>query len=163
MVNINDAKTYLLANLGSCTLYSEIKDWHLTYMAQVYLWCFRDVWDVCNLNLKLVYYQSWKFSISFLFLIASLANDYDGWLLFWIYYPPRSSGFQITKMRLWSWVPSATQSVGGMGEVGGGRLAMPGTSGGTPAERRQEILETTLQAVKRCQVSITVMQTQNTF
>ena len=41
---------------------------------------------------------------------------------------------------------------------------MPGTSnGGTPAERRQEILETTLQAVKRCQVSITVMQTQNTF
>ena len=34
---------------------------------------------------------------------------------------------------------------------------MPGTSssgGGTPAERRQQILETTLQAVKRCQVSI---------
>ena len=26
------------------------------------------------------------------------------------------------------------------------------TIGGTPAERRQEILETTLQAVKRCQV-----------
>ena len=42
-----------------------------------------------------------------------------------------------------------------MGELGGGRLAMPGTSsGGTPAERRQEILETTLQAVKRCQVSV---------
>ena len=44
-----------------------------------------------------------------------------------------------------------------MGEVGGGRLAMPAGStsgGGTPAERRQQILETTLQAVKRCQVSI---------
>ena len=32
---------------------------------------------------------------------------------------------------------------------------MPGTSnGGTPAERRQEILETTLQAVKHCQVPV---------
>ena len=34
---------------------------------------------------------------------------------------------------------------------------MAGTSnsgGGTPAERRQQILETTLQAVKRCQVCI---------
>ena len=37
-----------------------------------------------------------------------------------------------------------------MGEVGGARLTT--SSGGTPAERRQEILETTLQAVKRCQV-----------
>ena len=39
---------------------------------------------------------------------------------------------------------------GGMGEVGGSRMA---NLGGSPAERRQEILETTLQAVKRCQVS----------
>ena len=55
-----------------------------------------------------------------------------------------------------------------MGEVGGGRLAMPAGStsgGGTPAERRQQILETTLQAVKRCQVSISAIRsliTRNT-
>ena len=40
-----------------------------------------------------------------------------------------------------------------MGEVGGARLA---NCGGSPAERRQEILETTLQAVKRCQVLVIV-------
>ena len=43
-----------------------------------------------------------------------------------------------------------------MGEVGGARLTT--SSGGTPAERRQEILETTLQAVKRCQVWIIVTE-----
>ena len=49
----------------------------------------------------------------------------------------------------------STETEGGfeMGEVGGARMA---NLGGSPAERRQEILETTLQAVKRCQVSITV-------
>ena len=66
-----------------------------------------------------------------------------------IHHPPL--GFRSPK-----WNCKATETEGGMGEVGGGRLAMPGTSsgGGTPAERRQQILETTLQAVKRCQVSI---------
>ena len=53
-----------------------------------------------------------------------------------------------------------------MGEVGGARLTT--SSGGTPAERRQEILETTLQAVKRCQVQIIVTENhvffiRNTF
>ena len=42
-----------------------------------------------------------------------------------------------------------------MGEVGGSRLS---TIGGTPAERRQEILETTHQAVKRCQLRYGGMQ-----
>ena len=44
---------------------------------------------------------------------------------------------------------------GEQGEQGGqvgARLTNMNSGGGTPAERRQEILDTTLKAVKRCQV-----------
>ena len=127
------------------------KLWEFTKVKKLFpktlfwLWGLETAKNSCQFRGKL--FKKYPFSLLFYWY------DYDCWLICpesTIQYTPQ--GFRSPK-----WNCKATEIVGGMGEVGGGRLAMPAGStsgGGTPAERRQQILETTLQAVKRCQVSI---------
>ena len=89
----------------------------------------------------------WKIAVCF-WILGDMTTKTQPWVRF-----PGLLNFHHTLLNFrslkWNCKCKVSVEGTGMGEVGGSRLS---TIGGTPAERRQEILETTLQAVKRCQV-----------